>query len=136
MYEITVNAEFCAAHAIEMAGAREKTHGHNWGVSVTLAGPSLDRDGLLCDFHTIETSLHDILARYHNANLNEVEPFDRLNPTAEHVASYLFESLDEALESLGASEVRLQSVAVTEAPGCVAVYRPSKPGAERHREHA
>ncbi|QYU66529.1 6-carboxytetrahydropterin synthase [Leptolyngbya sp. 15MV] len=54
MYEIDVQAEFSAAHAIRIAGIVEPLHGHNWHVTATVVGPELDADGLLCDFHTIE----------------------------------------------------------------------------------
>ena len=30
VYEITVEDEFCAAHAIVIRGEREAVHGHNW----------------------------------------------------------------------------------------------------------
>ncbi|HBS28686.1 MAG TPA: 6-carboxytetrahydropterin synthase QueD, partial [Phycisphaerales bacterium] len=71
----------------------EPLHGHDWRVTVTVAGETLDDDGLLCDFHTIEEALEDIVRPFHNRNLNEVAPFDRLNPSAELVAKHIAERL-------------------------------------------
>lgn len=121
MYELTVEREFCAAHAILIRGEKEPVHGHNWRVRVELAGETLDEDGLLCDFHEVERGLDRILARFHNRDLNATPPFDTLNPTAEHVARHLAESLAPGLPA----GVRLSRVSVTEAPGCTAAYVPS-----------
>lgn len=120
MYELTVEREFCAAHAIVIRGEREPVHGHNWRVRVELAGETLDEDGLLCDFHEVERHLDRILTRFHNRDLNATPPFDTLNPTAEHVARHLAESLAPALPA----GVHLSRVSVTEAPGCTAAYVP------------
>lgn len=132
MYRLTVETEFAAAHAIMLRGEREPLHGHNWRVTVTLAGPTLDDEGLLCDFHAIEGALRTATERIHNRNLNEVPPFDRVNPTAELVAKHLAEAVAEGIPSADAARgVRVESVRVTEAPGCTATYHP--PGPEQAR---
>ncbi len=128
MFEISVETEFSAAHALLIDGRREPLHGHNWHVTATVAGPDLDRDGLLCDFHAVERALREITARFQNANLNDLPPFAAgLNPSAENVARHIAERL--AALPVGA---RLESVRVTEARGCAATYRPAEqPGGTR-----
>jgi len=121
MFELTVETTFSAAHAIAIRGEREPLHGHDWHVTATLAGETLDDDGLLCDFHEVERALREITDPLRNENLNETAPFDELNPTAEHVARHIGEQLAEALPD----GVRLASVRVTEAPGCAATWRPA-----------
>lgn len=124
-FEITVDREFCAGHALRIAGTIEPVHGHNWRVTVGIAGETLDTDGLLCDFHTVEERLDGILAGFTNRHLNEVEPFSRgLNPSAENVARHI---ADRLADELGAMEpaARVAWVRVTEAPGCAAIYRRS-----------
>jgi 6-pyruvoyltetrahydropterin/6-carboxytetrahydropterin synthase len=128
-YSITVRAEFAAAHALVIAGTREPLHGHNWLVLATIAGPTLDADGLLCDFHTVEDLLRELTGQFHNRNLNEIEPFTELNPSAENVARYLADELSSGLGAALAPHARVESVSVTEAPGCVATYRPDAGGA-------
>lgn len=120
MFELTVEREFCAAHAIVINGVREPRHGHNWRLVVAVAGPRLDDDGLLCDFHVIEQALDRVLEPLRNVDLNETPPFDRVNPTAENVARHVAESILGGLP-VG---VRLDHVSVTEAPGGRATYRP------------
>ena len=83
MYELSVEHEFCAAHAILINGHREPVHGHNWRVLIIVAGPTLDHNDLLCDFHVIERDIDAVISRFNNADLNSTPPFDRINPTAE-----------------------------------------------------
>lgn len=133
MFEITIEAEFCAAHALVVAGVREAIHGHNWRVTVTVGALGLDADGLLIDFHQLQSDVAQILAPFHNANLNTIPPFDLLNPSAELVAKHIGDSVQVNLSRQQKSpqatgqnpnhHVRLVSVRVTEAPGCSAVYR-------------
>lgn len=118
-YELSVEASFSAAHAILIGGTREPLHGHDWHVTLSVTGDSLDADGLLCDFHLIERELRAITGAWHNRNLNETPPFDRLNPTAELVARHIALTITPKLPR----GVGVGSVRVTEAPGCAAVYR-------------
>jgi len=118
MFELSVRREFCAAHAITIAGRREPTHGHNWGVTVVVTGEQLDANGLLCDFHLIERELDRVIGEFHNRDLNVVSPFDRVNPTAEHVARHIA----EAIGPLPCKGAVVDRVIVTEAPGCAATY--------------
>lgn len=123
MFEVSVEAEFAAAHALSVAGMREPVHGHNWHVTVTVAGPSLDRDGLLCDFHTVESALRELVGRFNNRDLNTLAPFrEGLNPSAENVARTIADELSEVLDL--SPHAGIASVRITEAPGCAATYRP------------
>ncbi len=121
MYELTVETEFCAAHAIVIGGVREPLHGHNWRVTASIEGPALDADGLLCDFHAVEHALRSITTIFANTDLNAAPPFDSLNPTAEHVARHIAERLAGALDL--PTGARVSAVRVTEASGCAATYR-------------
>lgn len=124
VYEITIEDEFCAAHAIVIRGEREPVHGHNWKVSVTVAGENLDQDGLLVDFHALEGLVREILTPFRNRDLNATPPFDRTNPTAELVAKHIAERVIAGMKSLELGNLRATGVRVTEAPGCSVVYRP------------
>lgn len=109
-----------------MGGQVEDSHEHDWEVEILLAGEKLDDDGLLCDFHVAENELDHVIAPFRNADLNQTPPFDETNPTAENVALYLAERLDEALRTKLGERVTISEVAVTEAPRCRARYRPCR----------
>lgn len=140
MFEVCVEAMFSAAHALMIGGDREPVHGHNWHVTATVAGPALDPDGLLVDFHVVERALAEITRRFNNADLNAVPPFDKVNPSAERVAQYIAYTLEDRLGRMrgmaptspataGCStrpeHPRVVWVRVTEAPGCSVTYRPT-----------
>lgn len=118
MYTVRVERTISAAHALELGGTREPMHGHNWRVEVTLEGERLDADGLLVDFHAMERALAGILEPYHNGCFNTIPPFDRTNPTAELVAHFVATAMQVHLPT----GVRVRTVAVSEAPGCIAAY--------------
>ncbi len=125
MFELSVETEFAAAHAIILNGAREPLHGHNWKVAATVSGPALDGEGLLCDFHLVESGLRDITAAWHNRNLNELPPFSTgVNPSAEHIARHIAQELTRSLRGRIPESVRVSAVRITEAPGCAATFRP------------
>ena len=118
MFELRIRRTFAAAHAIVMAGVREPMHGHNWEVTVAVAGDTLDADGLLCDFHLLEQALDETIRPFMNRCLNETAPFDRVNPTAELVAQHIAQAVAARLPI----EVRVKEVRVVEAPQCEACF--------------
>jgi 6-pyruvoyltetrahydropterin/6-carboxytetrahydropterin synthase len=122
MFELRVTGEFCAAHALSISGTRETLHGHNWRVAAVVAGKQLDKDGLLCDFHTVQSTLHDIIKAFDNQNLHDCIPFDRFQPTAENVARVIADELSSRLDAALLPHARVARVSVTEAPGCEATY--------------
>ncbi|MCU0688729.1 MAG: 6-carboxytetrahydropterin synthase [Phycisphaerales bacterium] len=145
MFSLQLQAVFSAAHAILIRGVREPLHGHDWHVTVTLSGHALDADGLLLDFHDVQHHLAEVIRPFHNANLNACEPFrSGLNPTAEHVARHICDALSVRLQTSTpdkpktssrrrrasaapvAPVVWVESVRVTEAVGCAAVYTPAR----------
>ncbi|MGQ0626717.1 MAG: 6-pyruvoyl trahydropterin synthase family protein [Phycisphaerales bacterium] len=143
MFRLTVESVFSAAHALVIRGVREAIHGHDWRVTVTVEGPELDEDGLLCDFHAVQADLEDVVRPFKNANLNEVSPFRpgsggrSVNPSAEEVARHIACELSGRHQTRMAREPkhggsRVVSVRVTEAVGCAAVYElgPKREAAE------
>ncbi len=121
MYELSVEREFHAFHALVIQGEREASHDHIWRVTLFVRGEQLDDDGLLCDFHDLERALDAVLAPFHDADLNVTPPFDQNNPTADCVARHIGEAVAIRIEG----KARVDRVSVTEAPGCAATYFPS-----------
>lgn len=118
-YEITVSGWFSAAHQLRLPdGSLEPLHGHNWNIRVTYAGAELDEMGVLVDFIAVRRRLNEVLATLHDRCLNELAPFQSNNPSAEHVAQYIAERMQE-----GPGASLLRCVEVEEEPGCFARYR-------------
>ena len=122
MFEVTVEETFAAGHALRnYRGKCENVHGHNYRVQVTLEGAQLDEAGLLVDFVELKKVLHGVLDRLDHRFLNEVAPFDVLNPSAENVARHIFEELERGLD--GQPRARIASVRLWETDTCSATYR-------------
>jgi 6-pyruvoyltetrahydropterin/6-carboxytetrahydropterin synthase len=121
MYELTVRDHFDAAHTLRgYPGECHRLHGHTWDVEVTVAGTVLDDIGIVYDFKRLKDDLHTVLADYDHVFLDEVPPFDELNPTAENLARIVCERLTLSV----GEQVRVVEVAVWESPIAKLVYRP------------
>jgi 6-pyruvoyltetrahydropterin/6-carboxytetrahydropterin synthase len=87
MYEVTVIEEFCAAHFLRgYEGKCESMHGHNYRVEFSIIGSDLDDIGMLYDFSEIRRELRETIEEWDHTVLNQIEPFGRVNPTAENIA--------------------------------------------------
>ena len=121
MFEVRVEHTFAAAHALRnYHGACESLHGHNFRVEITVAGEQLDQTGMLVDFLELKKQIDSAFSRLDHRNLNEVPPFDKLNPSAENIAHYLHAEIGKGLPH----EVRVSEVRVWETNEASAVYRP------------
>ena len=90
MYELTVNTHFSAAHRLRgYQGKCENLHGHNWVVTARLGGGKLNDLGMVMDFDEARKLLNQVVEKLDHAYLNEVEPFDSLNPTTENIAGHI-----------------------------------------------
>jgi len=121
MYELSVKDHFDAAHSLRgYPGECRKLHGHTWDVEVTVAGEQLDEIGIVYDFKRLKDDLRAVLDDYDHVFLDEVPPFDTLNPTAENLARIVYERLAASVDPA----VRVREVAVWESPIAKLVYRP------------
>lgn len=101
MYEVRVTAKFNSAHNLRnYKGKCENLHGHTWKVEVYLKGAQLNDNGFLCDFTEIKKELNNCLERYDHKYINEVTPFDKINPTAENLAVTIYQELKSKLNGL------------------------------------
>ena len=122
MYEVEVEISFPASHQVKLAGAAlEPVHEHNWRVRATLAGEKLIADGILVDFIFVKQLLKKIADKLQGKDLSKVPVLTGRNPSAENVARFFYEQLQDGQFGPG---VRLIAVAVQEAAGCWAVYQP------------
>ena len=96
-YKLSVIKGFASAHCLrEYKGKCENTHGHNWKVRAAFSGTKLDKTGMLIDFTDLKAHLDKIMSYLDHKFLNELPPFDKINPTAENIAAFIFEQLKTA----------------------------------------
>ena len=101
MYQIRVSSSFSAAHNLrEDNGKCENLHGHSWKVELCIEDNELDGSGFLYDFRAVKKALREQLERYDHSYINELVPFDSINPTAENLAFYIFTELKKDFPKL------------------------------------
>jgi 6-pyruvoyltetrahydropterin/6-carboxytetrahydropterin synthase len=138
MYEISVEKHFDAAHYLRgYQGKCENLHGHRYTVVVKVTAQKLNDIGIAYDFTDLKAHLNGILERYDHTCLNDVKPFDKINPSAENIASVIYKELKkklkpdpahpELVEGVTLTSVaafRLSEVEVWETPHQGVIYKP------------
>ncbi len=110
MYEIKIVSQFAAAHQLRnYCGGCEKLHGHNWKVEVRVTGKMLDDDGLLIDFRKLKDKTKNILDELDHEFLNDLDYFEKINPSSENIARLIFEKLSKDLNEKGISISRVSA---------------------------
>ena len=121
MFVVEVQDTFSAAHNLRnYEGKCEKLHGHNWLVKVYVCGDKLDDAGMLIDFKVLKGKLKEVLSYLDHSYLNEIEPFDRINPSSENIARFIFQRLKELLKDY---PVKVLKVTVYESHGNGVTYQ-------------
>jgi 6-pyruvoyltetrahydropterin/6-carboxytetrahydropterin synthase len=122
MYEISVEKHFDAAHYLRgYQGKCEAMHGHRYRVVVKIKAAKLNDIGLAYDFVDLKRYLKGILDRFDHTCLNDIPPFDEINPSAENIASTIYHELKDRLAS---NPVTLTCVEAWESPEQGVAYRP------------
>jgi len=122
MFEVTVEETFAAGHALRgYRGKCENVHGHNYRCQVTIEGEQLNETGLLVDFVELKRVVHATIDRLDHQWLNDFPPFDKLNPSAENIARYIYQEVHAGLGSGGGA--RLAQVRLWETDTANATYR-------------
>jgi 6-pyruvoyltetrahydropterin/6-carboxytetrahydropterin synthase len=121
MYEVRIDEEFSAAHALRgYKGKCERLHGHNWKVEVYVRGARLDEVGMLVDFRELKAATRRVMHHLDHRNLNELKPFDtEVNPSSEHLAGFI---LHEVAGQIDNDRVKVYKVRVWETPSTSATY--------------
>jgi len=108
---------FEAAHVLPFhPGKCARLHGHSYRFEVAVAGPLAERGptaGMVLDFDEIATLVEPlVIDRLDHSSLNDLMP----NPTAEHIALWIWDELAERLP-------QLVEIVVWETPTACAVVR-------------
>ncbi|MBP3721844.1 MAG: 6-carboxytetrahydropterin synthase QueD [Selenomonadaceae bacterium] len=115
MYLIKVEEAFEAAHNLRgYDGKCANLHGHNWIIEVEVAGEKLNELGILVDFKDVKRELKKLLDEYDHRYLNEIPPFDKINPTAENLARFIYDEFKA--NKIFDDNAKLVAVTVFESP--------------------
>lgn len=111
-YTLKILAEFACAHTLrDYPGDCNRLHGHNWKLEAEVVAHDLDEVGMGVDFKVIKNAARALAKTLDHRYLNDIPPFDRLNPTAENIAAYFYRGLSDTLNS---PRVRVSAVTLWE----------------------
>jgi 6-pyruvoyltetrahydropterin/6-carboxytetrahydropterin synthase len=120
VFELKVEVDFPAAHhLVGYAGDCARQHGHNWTIEVFVRSRKLDQVGMAVDFRLLKGSLRELVASWDHQDLNTLEDFRGINPTAEQIAKLAFERLSGVING---EDVWVDRITVWENDRCSATY--------------
>ena len=123
MYEVTVESGFSSGHYLRnYRGKCENPHGHNYKVRLTLRGTELDATGLLLDFKLLKQVMRPAVDYLDHQMINDLKPFDEINPSAENLARYFYEQTSDQLHEMTSGRVRVKDCTLYETDTSFARY--------------
>ena len=119
-YTLKVVTDFASAHTLrDYPGDCSRLHGHNWRLEVEVEARELDALGMGIDFKTVKRAARALAKELDHRYLNDVPPFDRINPTAENLAAWFHGRLSELLND---ARVTVSAVTLWETERACARY--------------
>jgi 6-pyruvoyltetrahydropterin/6-carboxytetrahydropterin synthase len=120
MFEVRQETTVAAAHQLRLSpGEGERLHGHNWRIVAVVRCQELDPRGMVVDFNDLGRELRQLVEPYEHVFLNEIAPYDDINPTAENIARVVADGLGAKIDD---ERVRVHRVEVWETDNCCATY--------------
>lgn len=112
-YELSMDSFFGASHAIRPSGER---HTHSFRVQATFVTDSVDDNGMICGFREVSDLVEFEAKRYVNRFINDIAPFNIVQPTGENLATVIYRNLVTALATEMPGGPRLVGVTLWENP--------------------
>lgn len=108
MFEVGASATVRAFHAMpDQPPPENERHPHDYRVEVVAERERLDERGMVCDLDVVRASLHDVVERLRDHDLEDV---CRTEPvTVEVLASWIHRQLAPALRSDGAERLSVRA---------------------------
>jgi 6-pyruvoyltetrahydropterin/6-carboxytetrahydropterin synthase len=96
-------------HSIQIDNFMGEVHPHTWEIVVDI----FKQNNAFITFSEIEKMVDEFLRPFQNKNINDIPPFDAINPTLENVTIYLQKELGTLFVSKG---FIMSRIAVSETP--------------------
>jgi len=121
MFTLGIKSKFEAAHSLRgYPDECAKVHGHRWEIEAVVEIHELDDIGMGVDFKILKKLLRETTDSFDHCNLNDIFPFDKMNPTAENIAFEIFRRYEESISN---HPVKLIEIKVWEGESSWACYR-------------
>jgi len=109
MYTLAVRRDFIARHYLIGGdwGPENFPNSHHYILELQLKGEELDQHGYLCDIVDVEKHLDEVVSYYKEEMLNDKPEFADLNPSIEHFACILAESLNKRIKAANINKLKV-----------------------------
>ena len=126
IFKLKVSSHFSSSHQLRnYKGKCENLHGHNFVVEIVVKGSELDKEvEYLIDFKILKKMLNEIIEPLDHVHLNNVPPFDKINPSSENLSRYIYKEMEKKLEPY--RNIEIEQVGVAENVGSWAYYMESE----------
>nr|WP_319488722.1 6-carboxytetrahydropterin synthase [uncultured Caproiciproducens sp.] len=98
-----------ANHAIQINGHTGQVHPHTWEISIV----TIKLNDNFVRFNDIETVVDKMFDQYQDKFMNEIEPFNMINPTLENISEVFKDKVNDILKNSG---WKLLQIEVSETP--------------------
>lgn len=84
-------------HSIRIDGKQGAVHPHTWEISMDI----ISTDKVFTQFSQIEKRMEKLLEKYQDRYINEIPPFDTINPTLENACEFFLELIQKDIKDTG-----------------------------------
>ncbi len=99
LYTIKLVSFLNARHFVSFGQKAGPVHAHSWQIQIEIKVPLLNPE--MVAFSSIFDSVKQVLQTYENTVLNQISPFNKIQPSTENMALYFFNRLEDALAGGG-----------------------------------
>jgi 6-pyruvoyltetrahydropterin/6-carboxytetrahydropterin synthase len=108
-----IDGFFNARHYLVNDGEPGPVEMKSWRVEASLEGGQSDKNGNLSGFDEAQGAVKKLMTSYNNQLLNQLKPYDQIQPTPENIARTLYEQLRETISHL---PLKLKGIKVWSSP--------------------
>jgi len=109
-YVVSTEVCFSASHALRNYGGDcSRIHGHNWTLRVYYEFGRVDELGLTIDYGDLREAVSEVvLSRFDHRHINDIPPFDEINPTSENIAAEIYRLCKEEVKVEGGRLIEVE----------------------------
>jgi len=97
-YSMRLSAFVNARHYVTFGEEKGPVHAHSWQVAFQVRPSYKNQE--ITSFSLISQAASSVLIPYENVILNDVPPFDKIQPTTENIAMYFYNRLEDAFAQI------------------------------------
>jgi 6-pyruvoyltetrahydropterin/6-carboxytetrahydropterin synthase len=98
--EVGIDGFFNARHYQVNDGEPGPVEMKSWRVEVSLEGDRFDKNGSLSGLDEAQGVVKKLMTSYNNQLLNQMKPYDQIQPTPDNIARTLYQQLGETISHL------------------------------------